>query len=232
MPRNEPDRKPPYLPYRTLGTVIEGLGSGLPTRIDRSLFPGQSGAVQGQIILALQYLDLISEDGTPTPTLEALAGADEEGHPQILEGILRQQYRFLFSDGFDLEKTTSAQLEERFRDQGLGGDTVRKGIAFFLQACEAANIPVSRHIKPRRQSSASRRRASSNGSGKGKSVSRKKSAATSAKTIEEMLLAKFPEFDPGWPEEQQKKWFDAFSRFQRRLLASDESGDEAEEDTE
>jgi hypothetical protein len=31
--------------------------------------------------------------------------------------------------------------------------------------------------------------------------------------VQEKLLDKFPEFDPAWDQELQKKWFDGFERF-------------------
>ena len=234
MAQNKSNPKPPpYLAYKTFVSVIDFLASsGLPNRIDKSLFPSQSGAVQGLIIAALEYLDLIDSKGLPTSKLEELVATNEVGRPQILEQILRSQYRFIFTDGFDLEKTTTAQLEEGFRSQGIGGETVRKCMTFFLQACKAAKIRVSPHIntprKPSPSGSGRAQRPSSNGGGKSKR--RVRIVPKTPKSIEEMLLEKFPEFDPAWPLDQQEKWFEAFNRFQKRFLGKNESeGDGTEE---
>jgi hypothetical protein len=37
----------------------------------------------------------------------------------------------------------------------------------------------------------------------------------STETIQDKLLAKFPSFDPQWPEELQKKWFASFEEFMK-----------------
>jgi hypothetical protein len=34
-------------------------------------------------------------------------------------------------------------------------------------------------------------------------------------TWEQMLLSKFPSFDPSWPDEVKSKWFDGFHRLMR-----------------
>ncbi len=232
MAQIEGNPKPPYLSYKTFDGVMNFLGRGLPTRIDKSLFLNHSGAIQGQIISALKYLGLIHDDGTPSQAIKKWVDSEEGSRPEVLSEILRGQYKFVFSDSFDLEKATTGQLEESFRDQGVTGDTVRKGIAFFLQACEAANIPVSPHIKRRGSSSSANKKrntAGGNSIGKGSSPKRTRSRRPKkpAQNMEEMLLAKFPEFDPAWPPEQQKKWFDAFKIFQRQILPID--GDESPE---
>lgn len=58
----EEDKKkklPPYLPYRTLRSFLDNMKVALPNRIDRSLMPTMSGAMQSQLIGALEYLRLI-----------------------------------------------------------------------------------------------------------------------------------------------------------------------------
>ena len=228
--------KPPYLAYKTFDGVINGWdNSGLPTRIDKSLFSSQSGGVQGQIISALEFLGLISDGGVPTSTLTELVSTDKAGRQPIFWKILRGRYTFIFTEDFDLEKTTPAQLDERFRSQDIEGETIRKSVTFFLQACEAANISVSPHIKTRRKRSSSRRpRRSSNNSrssdnnGNGSAQSGSTDDQNTSKSLDRLVLEKFPEFDPSWSEEQQKNWYEAFDALHRRLAG--ENADEAEED--
>jgi hypothetical protein len=38
-------------------------------------------------------------------------------------------------------------------------------------------------------------------------------AATHPKSFQEMLLAKFPDFDPTWNDETKTKWFSNFETF-------------------
>ena len=224
MAQGKPTSKsPPYLSYKTFIGVIDGLASsGIPNRIDKSLFQNQSGAVQSQIISSLEYLNLIDSTNTPTSILEKLVKVDEDGRAEVLGDILRNQYRFIFTDTFDIEKTTTAQLEEVFRSQGIGGETIRKCITFLMQACKAAKIRVSPHITPPRKTTPSGRkpRTPTNGGGRPKRQPQPQPQPekTNPESIEKMLLDKFPAFNPEWPDEQQQKWFDAFNQFQRRLL--------------
>ena len=212
-------KSPPYLPYKTFIGVVDSLAtSGIPTRIDKSLFQNKSGAVQSQILSALEYLNLIDSNKTPTSILEEYVNADDVGRVEVLEKILRQQYRFIFTEGFDIEKTTTAQLEEVFRNQGIGGETIRKCITFLLQACKAANIRFSPHVTTPRKPTSTVRKPRSPSSGGNPSKRQSRQAKSEPQSIEEMLLRKFPDFDPNWPEEQQSKWFDAFSQFQSRLF--------------
>ena len=227
MAQSEGPPKPPYLSFKTFIGIMDGLGMGLPTRIDRSLFPSHSGAVKGTIISALEYLGLISDSGIPTPVFKEWVDANEEDRPEIFKKILRGQYKFVFSESLDLEKATTGQLEEAFRDQGVTGETVRKGMTFLLQACDVAKIPVSPHIKPRRNPSSTRKKRSpshGDGAGLGKRPAPQPPSSPrqnrGALNLEEMLLAKFPEFNPDWPPEQQEKWFDSFRIFQQRIMGN------------
>ncbi len=209
------DPKPPYLAYRTFERVVSDFQQGIPARIDKSLFPSQSGGTQGQILGTLCFLGLITEDGDPTEELRELAGADESTSPPILERVFRKRFSFIFNDDFDLEKATTKQLEDAFREQGLEGSTLQKGTRFFRRGCKAAGITVSPRIQTRR----ARLKSTS------VKAKRKTSSSPQPQTMQQMLMAKFPDFDPEWPTERQDKWFDAFIVFQRNLGDDVATGD-------
>ena len=175
----------------------------------------------------LCFLGLITEDGDPTDDLRELAGADESTAPPVLDRIFRERYAFIFDDNFDLEKVTTKQLEDAFREQGLGGSTLRKGMTFFLQGCKAAGIAVSPHVQTRNQSSSPGRAKST--SAKKAKRGRKSSPAQVVQTTEDKWLDKFPAFDPSWDKEFQKMWMEAFMKL-RPAVAGGTGGDVAATD--
>lgn len=141
---------PPYLPYRTFRGYVEGLKeAGIPAKIDRSVLRNRSGTEQTMLLNALQYLGLITNDGTPTPALTQLVAADGEEHQKVLRDLLTMRYMFLFADGFNLENATPAMVQDAFRNAGVTGDTIRKAMAFFLAAAQEAQIPLSSYLKVR-----------------------------------------------------------------------------------
>jgi hypothetical protein len=135
--------------YTTFDNFINGLReSGIPNRIDRSVMDKLSGANQSFLMGALRFLGLTTETGTPTTALKALV--EEKDNKQVLEGIIRDAYDFLFTKDFNLQAATEAEVSERFRKKDLSGDTIRKAMSFFTLACGAAGIPLSPHLKGKR----------------------------------------------------------------------------------
>ena len=143
-----PDKKPlpPYLSFTTLTNFIEGLGVNMPTRIDKSLMKSMSGAAQSALISALDYLGLKKGD-KPTDELVALASAQGDERGKQWESLIRHSYGFLFTSGFELNRATQGELEERFRTQGVSGSTIGKCVSFFTAAAQVAGIALSPHFK-------------------------------------------------------------------------------------
>lgn len=155
---------PPYVPYKTFTNFISGLSdTGVPSQIDKSIMRSLSGSVQSALVSSLKYLNLIENDGTPADRLAQLVESKEKQRADILRSVLVDGYPFLFASGIDLKKATTKQIEQAFRDQGAGGSTVVKCIAFFLEAAKEASIQISPHVKtPPIQRSAAPKRASAN----------------------------------------------------------------------
>lgn len=210
--------KPPYVPFKSFSNLIASLrASGLPNRIDRSVLAGQSGALQSYLLSTFRFFGFISDNGTPTPLLKELVD-NPKTEKAILAKAVKEKYDFIFDGKFNVLSATEAELLEKFREKGLGGETLRKCLSFFTMICEATDIKVSPHLKGKR---------GSNGSGatpKRKYTKRKQAPAVetaggnapqSNETLQDKLLAKFPAFDPKWDAEMQKKWFESFEKFMK-----------------
>lgn len=149
---------PPYLPFRTLLNVFDQLGEqGVPHRIDRSVFPTQSGAVQGQIIATLRFFGLIDASGVPAGrALESMA-KDKSLRKVSLRTILGACYKQLISR--DLTKMSPLQLDQEFEGYGVTGTTKTKAKTFFIKAAQYTDLPLSPLLtKKTRNSTGARKR--------------------------------------------------------------------------
>lgn len=208
---------PPYVSYRTFKSFIESLRVAMPGRIDRSLMGTMSGAIQSQVLSSLGYLDLISPKGIPKEKLNRLVNSEGPDRQKVLKEVLSNSYPFMSESGFDLERATSRQLEEQFAKLGASGDTIRKGVAFFISAAKDAALSLSPFFAKKSK------------------VGRKTTLRTKSKTKErkrtdedletqqseqiswsQLLLSKFPSFDPAWPDDVKSKWFDAFGELMKK----------------
>ena len=211
---------PPYLPFSTFKGFVEGLRAGMPSRIDRSLMGTMSGSGQSRVINALQYLGLISENGIPSDTLNGLVTSEGPERQKIFSKVLADGYPFLFVEGFDLRTMTAKHLEDQFSKSGATGDTVRKGVAFFLAAAKEAGIPISPHVakKPGPKKGSTRPRKSRHTPPKTPAPVPEESETLKTHQLswEQLLLLKFPSLDPDWSDEVKAKWFDAFDKLMEK----------------
>jgi hypothetical protein len=212
--RNDLVEPPPYISYKTFSGFLDRLHQkGVPNRIDRSFLAFLSGSNQSQLLAALRYLGLISPNGLGTDRLDALVKSVGAEYLTALSNVLKRSYPFLFNR-FDLRRATLQEVEDKFSDAGASGDRLRKSIAFFLSAARAADIPTSPFITRMRR----RRKSPSNADrelGVGERVSNLQSRDVKNSNVgaggwAELLVAKFPQFDPTWPVEIKAKWFEAF----------------------
>jgi len=139
---------PPYVPYSTFRSFINGLAStGIPSHIDRSIMDKMSGSGQSAMIATLKSLNLVNDKLEPTKSLEVIVTGSENDFSTTLSALIKNTYPFLFDGSINIEKATSKKIEDKFRDAGASGSTLTKCISFFLTAAKAANIPVSPHVK-------------------------------------------------------------------------------------
>src|SRR3954447_22135036 len=135
-----------YVGWNTFNNAIATLIQAMPNRIDRTVFPGLAGGVQGQLLTGLRFLGLIAKDGKPTDALRALAVRDEPERKKQLAKILNQSYPDLFA--LDLSKTTEGELREQMsKSYGVAGATTDRAMRFFIAAARYAGIPISSHVK-------------------------------------------------------------------------------------
>jgi hypothetical protein len=209
---------PPYVPYRSFRNFIDSLKQGIPARIDRSVMSSMSGALQSQLTTTLRYLLLISPAGQPSSFLPKLVNSEGPERAKVMREIVTHCYPFLFQD-FDLRNATPRMVEEQFAEQGASGGTLDKCMLFFLAAAKEAEIEVSPHLKNQRGARSPRTRAISRTPripvGYDDSAGAANAVENGDLTWSQMLLSKFPSFDPAWPDEVKAKWFDGFHRLMR-----------------
>ena len=129
-----------YLPFKTFMSSVEALEQGIPRRLDRTIWRGQSGIVQGQIMMAFRFLGLINDKDEPTDVLRELVEKKSDRALEI-RNIIEDAYVDLLGD-HDLTKTTPKMLDEAMSQYNVGGDTRRKAVAFFLRAAKYAEMPM------------------------------------------------------------------------------------------
>lgn len=128
----------PYLPFRTFLSSIEALEHGIPTRIDRTIWPSQSGMVQGQILMALRFFDLVNDADHPTEFLHELVKSTDR--PVVIGKLMTIAYADLLAH--DPTKMTPKMLDDAMEEYGVTGETKRKAVAFFLKAAKYAGFPM------------------------------------------------------------------------------------------
>jgi hypothetical protein len=140
--------KPPYLAYTTLKNFIGNLNKNgmVPSRIDKTLMPGQSGATQSYLMSSLRFFGLIDETNTPTTDLQELANSEGDERKRIWKPIFERAYGPIIGD-LDLPRATLGMLHEKFASQGLTGTTVRKCHSFYAAAAEDAGIALPPQLK-------------------------------------------------------------------------------------
>jgi len=153
---------PPYATYGSFINFINKLReTGVPSRIDPSVFGGASGSVSYSVIAALKYLGLIEEDGKPTQLFSTLVNASDEERSKILDSVIRAGYPSLFSETMNLKRATAGEFDDLIRKEfDVQGSTVDKIAAFFISAAKQAQIELSPHLvarKPIANSSSSKK---------------------------------------------------------------------------
>jgi len=213
---------PAYVPYATFMSALDNLRThGIPNTgiIDKSLWDTQSGAIQGQLLLTFKFLGLIDEQNRVLPPLPVLSKASGEDRKVALKPIIEEKYKQVIALG--LSTISPGQLDEAFRKLNVNGSTLIRAVRFFVKACQECGIPISKRIVENARSSAvtALRRPKKNGGGKREPDEQHTSEEVRvSSSIEDKLLAKFPEFDPNWPDQLKAKWFEGFERLMKSSL--------------
>jgi hypothetical protein len=226
-------RSPPYVSYKSFLTLLEDLREqGVPARLDRSYWGEKfSGSTGTQLMSALRFLELADGNGLPSPTLKDLVKAKSNERGEVLKKISRDSFSFLQNSEFSAESATYSQLEEVFKDEyKVDKDVARKCIKFFVEIIVDAGIPLSPHITKKSKNSRQKSVAEKIPKHAGIRTSQNIIVPQNVELIphqlswKELLLSKFPSFDPTWPNDVQLKWFEAFDELLKRGFIS--SGNE------
>lgn len=157
----EKNPTPAYGSFKTLISFANDVREGghVPMQIDRTLMPKLSGSAATETISTLKFLGLVhGEKAKPTEMFDKFVMASDEKRKEVLPGIVRNSYAFLFNaPGFDIERASSQQVADLFRGEGVNGSTLVRAIAFFLASAKDAEIKVSNNVKPPKSQSNSSR---------------------------------------------------------------------------
>ena len=213
---------PPYVSYRTFTNFLEGLEQTMPSRIDRSYwgerFSGSSGA---QLVSALRFLDMIDDNGFPNRKLRDLVSNRDSQRTEVLRRITTDSYGFVFEARFNPESATYAQLEEAFKNNfHITTDVLRKCIKFFIAICSHSGMNISPFVAKKSKSiraAAPVKKLSKNLDKNVRTeIPKTENSLPFGRNVDNLLIDKFPEFNPSWPNEVQIKWFEAYGELLKR----------------
>ncbi|MDV2989453.1 MAG: DUF5343 domain-containing protein [Dehalogenimonas sp.] len=218
---------PPYVSYRTFWNFLDGLKAAIPARIDRSFWGDKfSGSTGGQLISALKYLKMIDAAGIPTLRLRQIVFAKGQQRSDLLQQLAHEAYPF-FLQALDPATATYSQLEEKLRENfPITADVNRKCIKFFIGMADEAGITLSSFItrksRTSRATTAKKVRKTTHHppqdadtNSQPQSLSPVSAQDGSTPDANQLLLAKFPTFDPNWTDEVKLRWFETFDKLQR-----------------
>lgn len=143
---------PPYGAYGSFSNLLNKLReTGIPSRIDPTVFGNASGSVSYSTIAALKYLNLIDSDGKPSQKFIDLVNASDEGRAPIIKELVKAGYPSLFGGTINLKTVSAGEFDDHIRSTfDVSGSTVDKVAAFFLAAAKQAGIQVSPHLLARK----------------------------------------------------------------------------------
>jgi hypothetical protein len=144
MPEDNAKQSAPYLPFKTFLNALDALNHGVPPFIDRGIWRTQPGGTQGQIMGALRFFGLIDDMNRPTNHLLRLVEKKDQRQAAI-RALLEWAYADLIKG--DLTKMTAKMLEDGIERYGVGGETRKKAVTFFLQAAKFADLPLSPYLQ-------------------------------------------------------------------------------------
>jgi hypothetical protein len=147
------DRPAPYAPAKTVVEIINRFRQrGLPTPIDNETLGRVSvpETLVPRLIQSLRTLDLVTDDGQPTPTFEGLRLAPEVEYKKRLEDWLKGTYADIFAF-VDPTKDDVTRIRDAFRSYQPVGQQARM-VLLFQGLCAAAGLTSE---KPARASASS-----------------------------------------------------------------------------
>lgn len=137
---------PPYIPFLTFNNMITWLESeGVPVKFDRSFWGKKYGGSLGlQLIAGLRFLGLLKDDYTQ-PLLKEIVDARGDERKKLLTSMIEKSYSASV-DFSQLSGATPSMLKEWFARYNLDGSTERKARSFFVNACKAYGVTLSKSL--------------------------------------------------------------------------------------
>ncbi len=217
---------PPYISFATFKTFISDLkDQGVPPHIDKHVWRHRfAGNVGPYLISTLRFLGLLTPNDDSTDELKAFADAyGTDRWRDQLGNAIRRGYAPVLA--LDLKTIAAGHLTDFFgQTYELESHTLRKAVTFFIHAAKDANLDLSPRILKTTRSVAPRQRSvSANGSKPKKEKEKDTGSETpdrppvppvgsAVASWHQMLLDKFPAFDPAWPDDVKAKWFEGFQQ--------------------
>lgn len=209
---------PPYVSYKTFDHFITEMKEHLPSRIDRSCWGDMfSGSTGTQLMSAMRFLNLVDINSRPTPRLKVLTSTTGEHRAVLLRQVADEAYAFALRGPIDPQNATYAELEDVFKNTyRMKSDVCRKCIKFFVEFSKDAGIPLSPQITKKRKMPRTGLVPKTH-TKKDNTIPNDNSVVP--KTVSQIpellpwhqiLIDKFPHFDPAWNDEIKKKWFEAY----------------------
>jgi hypothetical protein len=138
----EPDFRPYAATANILAVIERARTRNLPESVgpDFLALTGIPEIVYGRVRQALEFLQLVHEDGRPTDKLQSLAKAPDSEYQQLLAGCIREAYREDFAR-IDPAQDPQSKIIEAFRRYQPRSQTSRM-VMLFLGLCRAGGIPL------------------------------------------------------------------------------------------
>jgi|SRR5688572_17655449 len=151
-------RSPAYLPFKTFLSALDRLAQGMPHEVNKECFPTYSGVIQGQIIGALKFFDLIDDIGVPKGSaLEQLALQKSIARRKVnLLPLVRTAYSELLK--LNPARLTPSKFDSAFESYGISGDTKRRAKTFFIHAAQFVGLELSPLLTRRTRVSAKKKK--------------------------------------------------------------------------
>ncbi|MBA3678375.1 MAG: DUF5343 domain-containing protein [Sphingosinicella sp.] len=216
------DQPAPYAPPSSILALIERhRNKGLPSPVDADVLgrAGISESLINRTLQALQVLDLVAENGSPSEVLEGLRLAPEGEYKQRLTEWLNNAYADAL--GFvDPATDDEVAIRDAFRSYKPVGQQARM-VTLFMGLYAAAGVMPEKQMVVRKPPQAGIRkpptptapkaRANPNG-GSGGAGEQKHDSVKIGGVPPALagLLASLPSQGAGWPKDQRDKFYATF----------------------
>ena len=238
----------PYRTFQTfLEFLQDGIPARVDRSVWGSRFSGSSGT---QLMTALKVLGLVDSEGHPEPVLEELVFAEGERRRTLLRDLLQDYYRPVFAldlaratrnqfheafrsfgaregvlakcEAFFIQAALSAgiQLSQYIlagRHQGRRRQAAGKGSS---RGGRAAHAPVSSAKAENATAQDMSPAVATVATGIAASATEASPALVAKLNVAELILSKYPDFDPSWTAEVQAKWLDGMTKLYEGLSAA------------